>query len=63
MSAALDALTASVGNLETASAAVVTEVGSLKAGSDDAALTALGQRVDTVTANLNAAAAPPAPAA
>ena len=60
MSQALDDLTASVGRLETTAAVAVTEIGSLKAGSDDAALTDLKARVDTVAANLTAAVTPPA---
>ncbi len=63
MSQALDNLTTSVGNLETQATAIIAEVNSLKSGSDDAALTALQGRIDTVASNLQAAAAPAAPAA
>lgn len=59
----LDVLTASVGNLETAAAAAVAEIATLTSGSDEAALGALATRIDTVTANLTAAAVPSAPAA
>ena len=52
MSASLDALTASVGNLETAVDATVAEIASLKAGGDTAALPALQARIDAAAAKL-----------
>ena len=65
MSASLDALTASVTALETADTAtlataitaVSTEIASLKAGTDTAALDALKGRVDTVATDLTTQAA------
>lgn len=60
MSASLDNLTAQVAALETSAAAVVTEISSLKAGSDDGALDALSTRIGTVVTDLNAAVAPAA---
>ena len=61
MSAALDALTASVTAIEAAGTAVVAEIASLKDGSTDAALPALQARVDAVTTELGGT--PPTPAA
>lgn len=58
MSAALDRVTASVGALETAVTAATAEIASLKAGSDDAALNGLADRVDAATASLTTATAP-----
>ena len=57
---ALDDMTAAVTGLETASASAVTEINTLKSSDNETALEALVGRVNTVTANLNAAAAPPA---
>jgi hypothetical protein len=59
MTQSLDNLTAGVGALETAAAAAVTEIASLKAGSDDAALDALTSRVGAVATSLTNAIAPP----
>ena len=59
MSASRDNLTAAVTSLETAATAVVAEVASLQAGSDNAALDALTGRVTAVTNSLTAAVPPP----
>lgn len=59
MTQALDDLTTSVTALETASAAAITEIQSLTAGGDTAALPAIKARIDAVAANLTAAATPP----
>ena len=57
--AAIDDLTAAVSGLETASAAVVTKINTLKAvpGIDPAQVETLVARVNTVTNNLNQASA------
>lgn len=57
MSQALTDLTTAVTNLETQSAATVSEIQSLSAGSDTEALPALTARIDTVVTNLTAAVA------
>jgi predicted RecB family endonuclease len=58
--AAIDDLTTAVGNLETASAAAVAEIGTLTSSENETALEALATRINTVTSNLTAAV-PPAP--
>ena len=60
--AAIDDLTTNIGALETASAAAVTEINTLRSTDNEAALEALAGRVATVTSNLNAAVPAPAPA-
>ncbi len=60
MSAALDRLTASVSANTDATNAAVTEINSLKAGTDDAAINAAADQIDANNAALTAAAAPPA---
>ncbi len=60
MSAALDALTASVTALEATATTVATEIADLKAGATDAALPAVTSRVDAVITSLGGT--PPAPA-
>ena len=60
MSASLDRLTASVSTLTTNVAAVVAEVNSLKAGTDDAALAALADQVDAANTALQNVVPPPA---
>ncbi len=60
--AAIDDLTTNIGALETASAAAVTEISTLRSTDNEAALEALAGRVATVTSNLNAAVPAPAPA-
>lgn len=58
--AALDDLTAAVTGLETASANAITEITTLKSSDNETALEALAGRVNTVAANLTAAAPTPA---
>lgn len=59
MSQALDDLTAAVGGVETSVDAAVAEIATLKAGTDETALAALKDRLNTASGKLNAAVAPP----
>lgn len=64
MSAATDNLAAQVTALEAASAAAISEINALKAGTDDAAVNDAANRIQAVVSNLTAAVpAPAAPAA
>ena len=56
--AALDDMTSAVSALETASAAAVAEIATLKSGDNEAALQALVGRVTAVTGELTAAVPP-----
>lgn len=61
--AAIDDLTAAVGELETTATAVEAEVKALQGSSDEAALAALTGRVQAVTTALAALIPPPPPPA
>ncbi|HZR87917.1 MAG TPA: hypothetical protein VFB02_13995 [Bradyrhizobium sp.] len=60
--AAIDDLTAAVGNLETAATAAVSEIKTLQSSDNETQLAALASRVSTVTATLAGAVPAPQPA-
>lgn len=60
--AAIDDLTAAVGNLESAASSVATEVAALKSADNETALESLATRITAVVTTLQGLVPPPAPA-